>query len=42
MPPDPDDIQDHLVTDSSNYVVGVALYQIINDDPVPIGFYSKK
>ena len=39
--PDPDATQYHLVTDSSNYAVGAALHQIINGDPVPIGFYSK-
>lgn len=31
-----------LVTDSSNYAVGAALHQMINDEPVPIGFFSKK
>ena len=39
---DPDATQYHLVTDISNYAVGVALHHIINWDPVPIGFYSKK
>ena len=32
----------HLVTDSSSYAVGAALHQIVNDQPVPIGFFSKK
>lgn len=31
-----------LVTDSSQYAVGAALHQIINNEPVPIGFFSKK
>ena len=32
----------HLVTDSSNYAVGAALYQMINTVPTPVGFFSKK
>ena len=32
----------HLVTDSSNYAVGAALYQIIDNEPHPINFFSKK
>lgn len=40
--PDSDAKQYYLVTDSFNYAVGAALHQIINSDPVPIGFYSKK
>ena len=32
----------HLVCDSSNYAVGAALHQIVDKEPVPIGFYSKK
>ena len=31
-----------LVTDSSKFAVGAALHQMVNDEPVPIGFYSKK
>ena len=31
-----------LVTDSSNYAVGAALYQMIDSIPHPVGFYSKK
>ena len=31
-----------LVTDSSNYAVGAALYQMIDSNPHPVGFYSKK
>ncbi len=31
-----------LVTDSSSFAVGAALYQIIDDTPTPLGFYSKK
>lgn len=40
--PDPDAKKYHLVTNSSNYAVGAMLHPIINGDPVPIGFYSKK
>ena len=32
----------HLVTDSSNYAVGAALYQMIDTVPTPVGFFSKK
>ena len=39
--PDPEPMQYYLDTDSSNYVVGGALHQIINGYPVPIDFYSK-
>ena len=31
-----------LVTDSSQYAVGAALHQVINGEPVPVGFFSKK
>ena len=31
-----------MVTDSSNYAVGAALHQMIDGQPVPIGFFSKK
>lgn len=31
-----------LVTDSSNYAVGAALHQMIDNQPIPIGFFSKK
>ena len=31
-----------LFTDSSNYAVGVALHQIVEGNPIPIGFFSKK
>jgi len=31
-----------LVTDSSSYAVGAALHQMLNSEPVPIGFFSKK
>ena len=34
--------QYHLVTDSSNFAIGAALHQIIDNEPVPIGFFSKK
>ena len=32
----------HLVTDSSQYAVGAALHQIVDSQPIPIGFYSAK
>lgn len=32
----------HLVTDSSGYAVGAALHQVVDDNPIPIGFFSKK
>ena len=35
-------MQYHLVTDSSNFSICAALHQIIDNEPVPIGFYSKK
>ena len=31
-----------LVTDASQYAVGAALHQIVEDQPVPIAFFSKK
>ena len=31
-----------LVTDSSQHAVGAALHQMINNTPVPVGFFSKK
>ena len=31
-----------LVTDSSNFAVGAALHQMVDGNPVPIGFFSKK
>ena len=31
-----------LVTDSSQYTVGAALHQMVNDHPIPVGFFSKK
>ena len=31
-----------LVTDSSSYAVGAALHQMVNSEPIPIGFFSKK
>ena len=31
-----------LVTDSSSYAVGAALHQIVEDEPIPIGFFSQK
>ena len=31
-----------LVTDSSNFAIGAALHQMIDGQPVPIGFFSKK
>ena len=32
----------HLVTDSSNYAVGAALYQMIDSNPSPVAFFSRK
>ena len=32
----------HLVTDASNLAIGAALHQIVDGEPKPIGFYSKK
>lgn len=32
----------HLVTDASEYAIGSALYQLIDGDPSPVGFFSKK
>ena len=29
------------MTNNSNYAVGVALYQMIDNHPIPIGFFSK-
>lgn len=34
--------QYQLVTDSSQYAVGAALHQMVNNQPIPIGFFSKK
>ena len=34
--------QFQLVTDSSQYAVGAALHQMVNDEPIPVGFFSKK
>ena len=31
-----------LVTDSSNLAVGAALHQMVDGNPIPIGFFSKK
>lgn len=31
-----------LVTDSSQYCVGAALHQMVNNKPIPIGFFSRK
>jgi len=32
----------HLVTDASNCAVGAALHQVVNGEPKPLGFFSKK
>lgn len=40
--PSPKVSEYQLVTDSSSYAVGAALYQMIDDKPHPIGFFSKK
>ena len=34
--------QYQLVTDASQFAVGAALHQMINNEPVPVGFFSKK
>lgn len=40
--PSPEQSTYHLVTDSSSYAIGAALYQLIDEQPHPIGFFSKK
>lgn len=40
--PQPNCTTYELVTDSSKYAVGVALHRLINGNPIPIGFFSKK
>lgn len=40
--PSPNTSNYHLVTDSSNYAVGAALYELIDNKPFPISFFSKK
>lgn len=40
--PSPTSTEYHLVTDSSNFAAGAALYQIIDCQPTPLGFFSKK
>lgn len=42
--PYPDSASTHyqLVTDSSQFAMGSALHQMIDNEPVPIGFFSKK
>ena len=40
--PSPDSNIYHLVSDTSQMSMGAALYQIIDFNPVPLGFYSKK
>ena len=40
--PQPTCTQYQLVTDSSKYAVGAALHQVINRNPIPKGFFSKK
>ena len=40
--PQPTCTQYQLVTDSSKYAVGAALHQVMNGNPIPIGFFSKK
>jgi len=40
--PLPNVTQYQLVTDSSQYAVGAALHQMVDSQPVPIGFFSKK
>ena len=42
--PHPDEKVTHyqMVCDASNFGIGAALHQMIDDEPVPIGFFSKK
>ena len=40
--PKPNCTNYQLVTDSTNYAVGAALQQIVEGNPIPIGFFSKK
>ena len=40
--PEPNCTNYQLVTDSSNYAVGAALHQIVEGNPIRIGFFSKK
>ena len=40
--PQPGATDYQLVTDSSQYAVGAALHQLIDGEPIPIGFFSKK
>ena len=40
--PEPNCTNYQFVTDSSNYAVGAALHQIVEGNPIPIGFFSKK
>ena len=40
--PQPEGTVLHLVTDSSQFAIGAALHQIIDDEAVPIGFFSRK
>ena len=40
--PSPEVIAYQLVTDSSNFAVGAALYQMVDAKPLPVSFFSKK
>ena len=40
--PSPDTSIYHLVTDSSQYAAGAALYQLVDGKPCPVSFFSKK
>ena len=40
--PEPNCTNYQLVTGSSNYAVGAALHHIVEGNPIPIGFFSKK
>ena len=40
--PSPEPSIYHLVTDSSSYAAGDAVYQLIDGQPHPVGFFSKK
>lgn len=40
--PSPTSSEFHLVTDSSSFAIGAALYQLVDSQPQPVGFFSKK
>ena len=40
--PSPISTNNHIVSDSSSYAVGAALYQLVDSQPTPIAFFSRK